>query len=76
MLSGLKSKTFNQAQLHHHLGQNRLHQKTITHPHGPPPKVPEPYGIFLGGSEGLVGPPLPYLHGEAVPAKELLLFGW
>ena len=33
---GLKSKTFNQAHLHHHLGQNRPHQKTITHPHGPP----------------------------------------
>ena len=34
--SGLKSKMFNQAHLHHHLGQNRPHQKTITHPHAPP----------------------------------------
>ena len=76
MPSGLKSKMFNQAHLHHHLGQNRPHQKTITHPHGPPPpKAPEPDDIFLGGSEGLIGPPLPHLDGKVVPAKELFLFG-
>ena len=37
---GLKNKMFNQAHLHHHLGQNRPHQKTITHPQGPPPEPP------------------------------------
>ena len=75
MPSGLKSKMFNQAHLHHHLGQNRPHQKTITHPHGPSPKALEPSNIFLGGSEGLIGPPLPHLNGKSVPAEELLLFG-
>ena len=34
MPSGLKNKTINQAHHHHHQGQNRPHQKTITHPQG------------------------------------------
>ena len=33
---GLKNKMINQAHHHHHRGQNRPHQKTITHPQGPP----------------------------------------
>ena len=36
MPSGLKNKTINQAHHHHHRGQNRPHQKTITHPQGRP----------------------------------------
>ena len=48
-----------QAHHHHHRGQNRPHQKTITHPQGPPPEPVEPDTKFLHGGEGLVGPPLP-----------------
>ena len=71
---GLKNKMFNQAHLQHHLGQNRPHQKTITHPQGPPPELPQPYAILLHGSEGLVRPPLPSLYAENVPVVELLLY--
>ena len=67
--SGLKSKTFNHAHLHHHLGQNRPHQKTITHPHGPRQPL-EPDKVFLGGGEGLIRPPLPRLYNKTVPAEE------
>ena len=70
---GLKNKTFNQAHHHHHLGQNRPHQKTITYPQGPPEPA-EPHAILLCGSEGLIRPPLPGLYGENVPVVELLLY--
>ena len=73
--SGLKTKTFNHAHLHHHLGRNRPHQKTITHPHGPP-QPPKPDKVFLGGSEGLVRPPLPRLYGKTVPAEEEFFISW
>ena len=33
--SGLKNKTVNQVHRHHHQGQNRPHQKTITYPQSP-----------------------------------------
>ena len=41
-------------QANHHQGQNRPHQKTITHPQGPlePPQL---HDEFFGGSEGLIG---------------------
>ena len=71
---GLKNKTINQAHHHHHRGQNRPHQKTITHPQGPPPEPAEPYTHFLRGSEGLVGPPLPRLNSKNVLVVELLLY--
>ena len=73
---GPEKQNINQAHLHHHLGQNRPHQKTITHPQGPPPELPQPHTVFFGRSEGLIGPPLPRLHGKVVPAEECLLFGW
>ena len=68
--SGLKSKTFNHAHLHYHLGQSRPHQKTITHTHGLPPQPLKPDKVFLGGGEGLIRPPLARLYGEMVPAEE------
>ena len=67
--SGLKSKMFNHAHLHHHLGQNRPHQKTITHPHGPP-QPPEPDEKLLCGGAGFVRPPLPHLYGKLIAAEE------
>ena len=71
---GLKNKTFNQAHLHQHLGQNRPHQKTITHPQAPPSEPPQPDAVFLHGREGLVRPPLPGLYAKYVPVVELLLY--
>ena len=70
----LKSKTFNQAHLHHTLGQNRPHQKTITHPQAPPMNPPQPDYVFFCGSEGLIRPPLPGLYTKDVPVIELLLY--
>ena len=61
----------NQAHRHHHGGQNRPHQKTITHPQGPPEPV-EPYTQFFHGSEGLVGPPLPCLNSKNGSTKCLV----
>ena len=63
----------NQAHHHHHQGQNRPHQKTITHPQGPP-EPPQPDYELLGGSEGLIGPPLPRLDRKDVLVIELLLY--
>ena len=64
-----------QAHHHHHQGQNRPHQKTITHPQGPPhPEPAKPHAHFLCGSEGLIGPPLHSLNGKNVPVVELLLY--
>ena len=71
---GLKNKTINQAHHDHHRGQNRPHQKTITHQQGPPPEPAEPYAHFFYGSEGLIGPPLPHLNSKNVPVVELLLY--
>ena len=36
-----------------------------------PPQPPKLDKVFLGGSEGLVRPPLPHLYGKAVPAEEI-----
>ena len=73
MPSGLKNKMVNEAYCHHHQGQNRPHQKTITHPQGPPkPVIPD--DEFLGGSESLIGPPLPHLNCKNIPVIELLLY--
>ena len=70
---GLKNKTINQAHHHHHRGQNRPHQKTITYPQAPLEPA-EPYTHFFCGSEGLIGPPLPHLNSKNVLAIELLLY--
>ena len=43
---------------HHHQGQNRPHQKTITHSHTPP-QPSQKYNKLLGGGEGVVHSPLP-----------------
>ena len=61
-------------QAHHHRGQNRLHHKTITHPHAPPPEMPEPNNHFLCGSEGLIGPPLPCVDHKHILVVEHLLY--
>ena len=76
MSLGLKSKMFNQAHLHHTLGQNRPHQKTITHPQAPPMKTPQLDDVFFHGSEGLIRPPLPGLYTKDVLVIELLLYDW
>ena len=60
-------------QAHHHQCQNRPHQKTITHPQGPP-EPPQPNYKFFGGSEGLIGPPLPRLNHKDVLVIERLLY--
>ena len=74
MPSGLKNKMVNEAHRHHHQGQNRPHQKAITHPQGPPPPEPlEPYNELFGGSEGLIGP---RLDCKNIPVVELLLYYW
>ena len=72
---GAEKQKYHQAHHHHHQGQNRPHQKTITHPQGPP-EPPEPDRKFLCGGEGLIGPPLPHLHGKNVLAIEHMLYGW
>ena len=65
----------NQAHHHHHQGQNRPHQKAITHQQGPP-EPPQPNYELLSGSEGLIGPLLPRLNRKDVPIVELLLYDW
>ena len=52
---GLKNKNGYTA-CHHHQGQNRPHQKTITYPHDPP-QPPVENAELLGRGEGIV-----YLH--------------
>ena len=60
---------FNQAHLHHTLGQNRPHQKTITYPQAPPHEASSTkLRIFL------IRPPLPGLYTKDVPVIELLLY--
>ena len=71
---GAEKQNDHQAHHHHHRGQNRPHQKTITHPQGPP-KLPQPDTKFLCGSEGLIGPPLPCFHAKNIPAIEHMLYG-
>ena len=73
--SGAEKQNDHQAHHHHHRGQNRPHQKTITHPQGPP-KLPQPHTKLFCGSEGLIGPPLPRLYAKNVLAIEHLLYGW
>ena len=63
-----------QAHHHHHRGQNRPHQKTITHPQGPALEPVEPDTKFLSGSEGLIGPPLPHLNSKNILVVEQLLY--
>ena len=65
----------NQAHCHHHQGQNRPHQKTITYPQGPPPLEPvEPYNELFCGSESLIGSPLPRLNCKNIPVVEQQLY--
>ena len=71
---GAEKQKDHQANHHHHRGQNRPHQKTITHPQGPPEPA-EPDTKFLHGDEGLIRPPLPHLHGKNIPAIEHMLYG-
>ena len=71
---GLKIQNNYQTHHHHHRCQNRPHRKTFTHPQGPP-EPPNPDSELLGGSEGLIGPPLPRLQTKEVPAVEHLLYG-
>ena len=66
----------NQAHHHHHQGQKADHTRRQLLTHKAPLEPAEPYTKFLHGGEGLVGPPLPRLHGKKVPAIELLLYGW
>ena len=59
---------------HHHQGQkNRLHQKTITHPHATPPQMPGIDTEFLGGGESIVWPPLIRGHGMEIYTIQFLL---
>ena len=52
------------------------HTKNCIHsPTWPPPEPPYPYCEFLGGSEGLIGPPLPRLQAKEVLVIEHLLYG-
>ena len=71
---GSEKQHDHQAHHHHHRGQNRPHQKTITHPQAPPPELPQPYAKLFCGSEGLIGSPLPHLHAKNVPAVEHMLY--
>ena len=49
-------------------------RQLLTHK-APPPEPPQPYTEFLCGSEGFIGPPLPHLHTENIPAVEHMLYG-
>ena len=71
---GLKIQNDYQIHHHHHLGQNRLHQKDNYSPTWAPPQPVEPYCHFLSGSEGIIRPPLPRLLPEKVPTVEQLLY--
>ena len=73
---GLKKQNNHQAHHHHHRGQKIDHTKRqlLTHKASPPPEPPQPCAEFLHGSEGLVGPPLPRLHTEEIPAVEHMLY--
>ena len=66
----------NQAHHHHHQGQNTPHQRQLLTHMSPPQEPPQPDYELLGGSEGLIGPPLPCLDRKDVPALELLLYNW
>ena len=59
---------------HHHQGQNRPHQKTITHPHAAPRSHLRNIMSFLGRGEGVVHSPLPRHRSKQKELKELLLF--
>ena len=47
-------------------------RQLLTHKASPEPL--KPYNEFFGGSEGLIGPPLPRLDCKDVPVIELLLY--
>ena len=70
---GLKKQNSYSA-YHHHQDQKRPHHKTITHPHGPPPELPQPDCHLLSGSEGLIWPQLPHFNHEYIPVIEHLLY--
>ena len=74
MPSGLKIQNNYQTHHHHYRGQI---DHTIWHllTHKTPPEPVEPHHKFLGGSEALIGPPLPHLLSKKVPAIEHLLHG-
>ena len=48
-------------------------RQLLTHM-APPPEPPQKYYHLLGGSEGLIQPPLPRVDHEKVPVVELLLY--
>ena len=65
----------NEAYRHHHQGQNRPHQRQLlTHKAPPEPAIPD--NELLGGSESLIGPPLPRLNCKNLWVIELLLYDW
>ena len=74
MPSGLKKQDgYTACHHHHHQGQNRPHQKTITHPHTTPRvflKIPP----VFGWGEGVIHSPLPHHKSKQIELKELLLF--
>ena len=72
---GLKKQNDHKAHHHHHRGQKIDHTKRQLLTHKAPPEPPQPHTKFLSGSEGLIGPPLPRLHAENVPAVEHMLYG-
>ena len=57
---------------HHHQGQSRPHQKTITHLHTTPQAFTKDHQ-FLGGGEGVIHSPLPHHKSKHVELEELLL---
>ena len=73
--SGLKVQ--NDYQTHHHHHQGQIDHTIITYiysPTRPPSESAEPYGHFLCGSEGIIGPLLPSLLPKNVHAIEHLLY--
>ena len=44
--------------------------------HTVPPELPQEDNHLLGGSEGLIQPPLPRVDFEKVPVIEQLLYNW
>ena len=50
-------------------------EKLLAHM-APPPEPPKKNYEFFGGSEGLIGPPLPHLHHKDIMVIEPLLYDW
>ena len=73
---GLKNKTVNQATTTTtKVKIDHTRRQLLTH-RAPPPELPQPHNKLFGGSEGLIGPPLPCLDCEDIPVIELLLYDW